>query len=86
MEMEPNFIVSLIFSAGALAHLGWERGPARSNPPAEDLSRLQYVQAGDFLRIEGISELWVVSHRVWVVMSDQTELRLVLDGPIEDGG
>ena len=85
MNTEPDFIVSLHFSEAARQHLGWDAGPSKSFPQPVDLERLQHAQAGDFLRIEGMAELWAVQHRVWHVMSDQTVLKLILDGPIADG-
>ena len=85
MKKEPEFIVNLHFSQAARQHLGWGGGPPRSHPQPVDLDHLRHVQAGDYLRIEGMTELWAVSHRVWHLMSDQTVLKLVLDGPIADG-
>lgn len=85
MENATDFIVSLHFSEAARQHLGWADGPPKSHPQPVDLSHLRHVQAGDFLRTEGMAELWVVSHRVWHLMGDQTVLKLVLDGPIADG-
>ena len=85
MTTEPDFIVNLHFSKEARQHLGWADGPPKSYPQPVGLERLQHVQAGDFLRIEGMAELWAVQHRVWHLMSDQTVLKLVLDGPIADG-
>lgn len=84
MENEPNFIVSLHFSKEARQHLGWADGPPKSHPQPVDLEHLQHAQAGDFLRIEGMAGLWAVQHRVWHAMSDQTVLKLILDGPIAD--
>lgn len=84
METEPDFIVNLHFSREARRHLGWSDGPPRSHPPPVDLLHLRHVQVGDFLRIEGMAELWAVQHRVWSLMQDQTVLKLVLDGPIAD--
>ncbi len=86
MKKEPEFIVNLHFSQAARQHLGWGGGPPRSHPQPVDLEHLRHVQAGDYLRIEGMTELWAVSHRVWHLMHDQTVLKLVLDGPIEDDG
>ena len=86
METEPDFIVNLNFSAAARLHLGQTGGPPRSHPQPVDLEHLRHVQAGDYLRIEGMTELWAVQHRVWHLMHDQTVLKLVLDGPIEDDG
>lgn len=85
MHTDPDFIVSLHFSEAARLHLGWTEGPPKSHQPPVDLHHLRHVQAGDFLRIEGMAELWAVSHRVWQLMGDQTVLKLVLDGPIADG-
>ena len=84
MHEEPNFMVNLTFSQAARQHLGWESGPPKSYPQPVDLEHLRHVQTGDFLRIEGMAELWAVSHRVWHLMGDQTVLKLVLDGPIAD--
>ncbi len=84
METEPTFIVSLHFSPAARQHLGWGNGPPKSYPQPVDLEHLRYAQAGDFLRIEGMAELWAIQHRVWHAMADQTVLKLILDGPIED--
>jgi hypothetical protein len=85
METDPDFIVSLHFSEAARRHLGRAGGPPTPYPQPAGLEHLQHVQAGDFLRIEGMTELWAVQHRVWHLMSDQTVLKLVLDGPIADG-
>lgn len=84
MEKESNFIVSLHFSKEARQHLGWADGPPKSYLQPADLWHLRHVQAGDFLRIQGMAELWAVQHRVWHLMQDQTVLKLVLDGPIAD--
>lgn len=84
MEMEEDWLVSLHFSDAAKQHLGWVDGPPKAHPAPKDLRHLKHVQAGDFLRIEGMSELWVVQYRVWQVMHDQTQLKLVLDGPIAE--
>ncbi len=80
--MESTFIVSVIFSDQARQHLALQPGPAKQSPVDADLLRLQHVQAGDFVRIQGTPGLYEVSHRVWHVMEDQAELKLVLDGPI----
>lgn len=85
MNTEPDFIVSLHFSSEARQYMGWSDGPPKSYPQPAGLEHLRQVQQGDFLRIEGMTELWAVQHRVWHLMSDQTVLKLVLDGPIADG-
>lgn len=85
MNQDPDFTVSLHFSEEARRYLGHPSGPPRPHPAPVDLMHLRHVQAGDFLRIEGMSELWAVQHRVWNLMSDQTVLKLVLDGPIAEG-
>jgi hypothetical protein len=85
MNEQEDFIVSINFSAQGREWLGLKSGPPTECPQPVDLHHLRYVQAGDFLRIEGMAGLWAVSHRVWHLMQDQTQLKLVLDGPIEEG-
>lgn len=84
IEEEPDFLVSINFTPSARAWLGLQRGPTTKYrlPEGLDLATLKLVLQGDFLRIEGIEGLWVVSHRVWHLMGDQTALKFVLDGPI----
>lgn len=83
---ENDFIVSIIFSDSARRHLALRGGPPKQYPGAADQLRLQQVQAGDFVRIQGTPGLYEVSHRVWHLMTDEAELKLILDGPIEEGG
>ncbi len=83
MEEDSNFIVSATFTQRARAWLDLQNGPAKQCL-APDLLHLRHVQTGDFLRIEGITGLWVVQQRVWHLMTDQTQLKLVLDGPIDE--
>lgn len=83
MEEESDFIVSATFTPQARAWLSLQAGPAKQCL-TPDLQHLRHVQAGDFLRIEGTPGLWAVQHRVWHLMSDQTQLKLVLDGPIDE--
>ena len=85
MNEEPDFIVSINFTAAGHEWLALKKGPPSERPAPVDLLHLRHVQAGDYLRIEGIDGLWAVAHRVWHLMQDQTELKLVLDGPIEEG-
>ena len=84
MENESDFIVSINFTAAGREWLALKSGPPSERPAPVDLMHLRHVQAGDFLRIEGTEGLWAVSHRVWHLMQDQTELKLVLDGPIAE--
>ena len=84
-EEESGFIVSATFTPQARAALALAPGPGKQCQ-APDLLHLRHVQTGDFLRIEGTTGLWVVQRRVWHLMSDQTELKLVLDGPIDEEG
>ena len=80
---ESNFIVSIIFSDAAREHLALNTGPPTQYPGDLDQLRLQHVQAGDFVRIVGIPGLYEVTHRVWHLMADESELKIVLDGPIQ---
>jgi hypothetical protein len=82
MEQESDFIFSATFSDRGRAWLALHPGPAKQCQ-APDLLHVRHVQTGDFLRIEGTPGLWVVQQRVWHLMSDQTQLKLVLDGPID---
>jgi hypothetical protein len=82
MEQESDFIVSVMFSEQARTALALQPGPGKQYQ-APDLLHLRHVQTGDFLRIEGTPGLWVVQQRVWHLMSDQTQMKLVLDGPID---
>ena len=82
---EDDFIVSINFTQQGRQWLGLKDGPATAGPAQPvDLLHLRYAQPGDFLRIQGISGLWVISHRTWHLMQDQTQLKFVLDGPIEE--
>jgi hypothetical protein len=82
MEQDSDFIVSATFTDRARAWLALQEGPAKQCL-APDLQHLRHIQTGDYLRIEGMAGLWAVQHRVWHLLSDQTELKLVLDGPID---
>ena len=84
METDPDLIVNISFTDEARQALGLQPGPPIRNLAPAFLERAHLVVAGDFLRIEGIAGLFAVSHRVWHVMSDQTTLKLVLDGPVQD--
>ena len=84
--MESSFTVSIFFSDQARQYLKRASGPPKQHPGDQDQLRLQHVQAGDFVRIEGIPGLYEVSHRVWHLMADQSELKIVLDGPIQEDG
>ena len=81
---EPDLIVEIMFADSAKQALGLTSGPPIQTPASSFLERAHLVTAGDFLRLEGVPGLFVVSHRVWVVMRDQATLKLVLDGPVQD--
>lgn len=72
-----------MFSDSAKKALGLTSGPPTQGLVPSFLERAHLVVQGDFLRLEGIAGLFVVPHRVWIVMRDQTTLKLVLDGPVQ---
>ena len=85
LEDESDFIVSINFTAAGSEWLRLKAGPPTERPQPVDLLHLRHVHAGDFVRMQGTEGLWEVSHRVWHLMQDQTQLKLVLDGPIQEG-
>ena len=80
-DTEAGLRVVLLFTARARAFLESRPKPA-SVPQPHDVWPFQHVAVGDFLRVEGYTEIWQVSQRTWHVMDDVSELRLVLDGPV----
>lgn len=86
MNSETELIVSIKFTDDARQHLGLAYGPTKSYQGAADLELLRHAAIGDFVQIEGIAHTWVVLYRTLKLMSDQSELFVTLDGPIEEGG
>lgn len=81
---ESDFIVSIHFTPAGREWLQLGDGPANEYPEPADLFAMQSIQVGDFLRMQGIAGLWAVQYRTWHLMEDQTQLKLTLDGPIEE--
>lgn len=84
LDDDPDFTVRIVFTPEARAGIGIA---APSGPATEGLLRepmhWRHVQPGNFVRLEGFAHLWVVLHRTWELMADQTVLTIALDGPLQ---